>query len=676
MKRHRLLNVVLAVIAATVLCPATAWGISGGGTTSTPYLIASEADLRDFASKVNGSEQGAYAKLTADITLKSAWTAMGTSSKPYTGTFDGQSHKISGLSLTASAAHAGLFGYTNSATIQNFTLEGSISSGYDNTGSVVGTANGATKIHNVYSSVGITMTATKSHIGGIAGQILQASGKTAAIKGCVYSGTMNLGSSTDSNGGMVGYCGKDANVEIEYCFFNGSITSSGDNPRIGGILGYADDENSQNFKYIRYCFCDGTITPNTGDYVAIFAGYPRGNVKNVISRNYYVSTIGMSMAGNNANATAEKNKCKKISIKVEPNYYGRVEQAYIYPTDSTITKIQFTAIPNEHCHFSVWYYNAKPLMFSAHDSVIDESLFCDLGPYTAHFDPDMYKVRIKANPMGEVSLFPFNANGTHTREDECRWGHTQYVYAKNTACWEFEKWSDGIEMVSTDNGVYKGKITITENTEIIAYYKERKYYINAVSENEEYGTVTGSYYDRWGSSTHIKAIPNEGYEFVKWIEDGSTENPRYILIQQDSTFTAKFQRKKYNITVSAEAGGIVNNLGTRTYEHGTKLTLTAVPNLGYHFMQWSDGCTENPREVTATANVTYKAIFAINQPTTLPGDLNADGIISVADITLLIDILNGRSTDCHGAADVDGADGITENDIKAQIDILLKTQKP
>lgn len=37
--------------------------------------------------------------------------------------------------------------------------------------------------------------------------------------------------------------------------------------------------------------------------------------------------------------------------------------------------------------------------------------------------------------------------------------------------------------------------------------------------------------------------------------------------------------------------------------------IEAVPNWGYHFVQWNDGNTDNPRSVTVTENVTFTAEF-------------------------------------------------------------------
>ena len=46
------------------------------------------------------------------------WTPLGDASNPFTGTFDGQYHTVSGIKVS-SGTYGGLFGYTDGATIQN-----------------------------------------------------------------------------------------------------------------------------------------------------------------------------------------------------------------------------------------------------------------------------------------------------------------------------------------------------------------------------------------------------------------------------------------------------------------------------------------------------------------------------------------------------------------------------
>ena len=52
-----------------------------------------------------------------------------------------------------------------------------------------------------------------------------------------------------------------------------------------------------------------------------------------------------------------------------------------------------------------------------------------------------------------------------------------------------------------------------------------------------------------------------------------------------------------------------------TVDCSTVKTITATPKAGYHFVQWNDDVTTNPREVTVSANITYTATFAPNTNT-------------------------------------------------------------
>lgn len=65
----------------------------------------------------------------------------------------------------------------------------------------------------------------------------------------------------------------------------------------------------------------------------------------------------------------------------------------------------------------------------------------------------------------------------------------------------------------------------------------------------------------------------------------------------------------YTLTVNAGTGGTVTGGGS--YSEGTSVTLTATPNTGYKFKQWSDGNTSATRTVTVAGNATYTAQFEL-----------------------------------------------------------------
>ena len=60
----------------------------------------------------------------------------------------------------------------------------------------------------------------------------------------------------------------------------------------------------------------------------------------------------------------------------------------------------------------------------------------------------------------------------------------------------------------------------------------------------------------------------------------------------------------------------------------------------------------------------------------VPGDVNKDGVVTVADVTALVNILLGQDADQtlynHEAADVDGQKGVTTDDISALINLVLQ----
>ena len=134
--------------------------------------------------------------------------------------------------------------------------------------------------------------------------------------------------------------------------------------------------------------------------------------------------------------------------------------------------------------------------------------------------------------------------------------------------------------------------------------------LTAIANNAEWGVVEGGdYYDN-GDEATLTATANSGYRFVKW-SDEVTDNPRTVVVTQDSTFTAIFEANSFAITtaVNDDAMGSVTEGGE--YAYGTEITLTAIANEGYCFVKWSDEITDNPRTVIVTEDKTYIAEFRV-----------------------------------------------------------------
>ena len=132
-----------------------------------------------------------------------------------------------------------------------------------------------------------------------------------------------------------------------------------------------------------------------------------------------------------------------------------------------------------------------------------------------------------------------------------------------------------------------------------------------------------------GSGTAVTAVPNTGYHFVNW-SDASTANPRTDTnVTANVSVTANFAINTYTLTYTAGANGSITGASPQTVNHGASGTaVTAVPATGYHFVNWSDSSTANPRtDTNVTGNITVTASFAINTYT-LTYTAGANGSIS------------------------------------------------
>jgi len=77
--------------------------------------------------------------------------------------------------------------------------------------------------------------------------------------------------------------------------------------------------------------------------------------------------------------------------------------------------------------------------------------------------------------------------------------------------------------------------------------------LTVLSNNDEWGTVTGggSYLD--GATATLTATPKAGYQFVQW-SDGNKTNPREVLVNENLTYTAIFEAAGPSVKVTFNNG--------------------------------------------------------------------------------------------------------------------------
>lgn len=117
----------------------------------------------------------------------------------------------------------------------------------------------------------------------------------------------------------------------------------------------------------------------------------------------------------------------------------------------------------------------------------------------------------------------------------------------------------------------------------------------------------------------LQAVANAGYRFKQW-GDGVVTPNRKLTVEKALNIHAIFEvgapsPTQYTIGTGVSPAGKGTVFGGGTYNENDNIRLEATPATGYHFDRWSDGDTQNPRNITVTGNATYTAIFKANKCT-------------------------------------------------------------
>ncbi len=334
--------------------------VTGSGTKNDPYQIGTAEGLKLFHDIVNG-ENGrtqkldACATLTADIVLNDGtfaedgsytpgpsgaalteWSPMGVSnSTVYAGTFDGAGHTIQGLYRGENNRIAGLFGYTNGATIKNVKVTGYLGSaksaggiaahteqttitgcvnaatvnaytgGQESIGGIVGTTELSSQIIDCIN-IGVIKCqagdADPVFAGGIAGYLSSDSTISSCSNGGKVIGACNGNGSycRSQIGGIVGIATLGT---ITDCYNAGSVTDitpedPNSEPWVGGIVGSAPGHSSKYLSVtISNCYSTGSVTANN---TTAKVGGITGNAENIAITNcYYLTDTAGQACGKN-----------------------------------------------------------------------------------------------------------------------------------------------------------------------------------------------------------------------------------------------------------------------------------------------------------------------------------------------------------------------------------------
>jgi hypothetical protein len=228
MKLHtRMIPVCVFVFCCMSLAPlamAASYG-GGSGTEADSYQIKTPEQMNAIGA--NPADWGMSFKLMADLDMAAftgtAYTIIGNSTTPFSGTFNGNGHIIKNLtySTTDAVDYVGVFGYVSGGTIRNLGVEN------------------------------VTLSTAGSWVGGLVGHM------DGTVTGCFATGTI---SGSWAVGGLVG---NNEGGSVEDCYAVVAVNSGG--AFAGGLVGryWVGD--------IARCYSTGAV--NGASYVGGFVGW-------------------------------------------------------------------------------------------------------------------------------------------------------------------------------------------------------------------------------------------------------------------------------------------------------------------------------------------------------------------------------------------------------------------
>ncbi|MGJ8654790.1 MAG: InlB B-repeat-containing protein, partial [Opitutaceae bacterium] len=290
---------------------------------------------------------------------------------------------------------------------------------------------------------------------------------------------------------------------------------------------------------------------------------------------------------------------------------GATSQTVDHGSDATAV----TAVADANYHFVDWSDG------STDNPRTDTGVIADVA-VTANFAIDTYSVAYTAGTNGSIT-------GTASQNVD-HGSDATAVTAVADANYHFVDWSDGsTDNPRTDTGVI-ADVAVTANFAIDTYSVAYTAGTN--------GSITGTAsqnVDHGSDATAVTAVADANYHFVDW-SDGSTDNPRTDTgVIADVAVTANFAIDTYSVDYTAGTNGSITGTTSQTVDHGSDtIAVTAVADANYHFVDWSDGSTDNPRtDTSVSADIDVTASFALDQFNDWAANLGLSGNDALPDAT-------------------------------------------
>ena len=179
--------------------------------------------------------------------------------------------------------------------------------------------------------------------------------------------------------------------------------------------------------------------------------------------------------------------------------------------------------------------------------------------------------------------------------------------------YKFVNWT-GPGVADTNASTTSAKVT--SDATITANFEPATHLLTLVADPAGAGQLAGAGIYGHGATAPLAVVPATGYKFLGWT-GGTTADANATstthLVSAPLTLTAKFEKLRYNLSVTVQPLGAATITGTGTHEHGTVISLVATPIKSYRLTAWSGAALAAPtsliQNLTVTENLALTATF-------------------------------------------------------------------
>lgn len=237
-----------------------------------------------------------------------------------------------------------------------------------------------------------------------------------------------------------------------------------------------------------------------------------------------IIAIVTAFAGIVSIGACKVNEGTKFEIKYETDGNGAIQGAAIQSLKSGEQTLEVVAVPNEGYRFEKW--SDDNTQKNRSDTVKDSDL-----KFTDYFKKAEYNVNYKSNYGGTLE----GATEQIVKHGES----ATIVTAKPFVGYSFISWDDqSTNPVRTDANITR-HMTVTARFERTSYEKKAITYVtdgNGRIEGESSQQILMG-----EDATTVKAVANDGYEFVKWSDGVTTAERQEKCVTESITVTAEFK---------------------------------------------------------------------------------------------------------------------------------------